>query len=329
MKQKYKNYLGWAIKIGLAVMMVLFLYSKLNNNRSIRELKEIANSLDVTNAVLVLIGLLALMALNWASEAYKWKLLIAKVQFIKFSTSVHTIVCGISLGTITPGRIGDFGTRMMLLPPYKRVFGTVMLGVGVFAQIIMFNILASIALPIFLYLYKPEYMNVVYVMMFANPTYCAILLILYLNVGSLDKLISKIGFLRRYQRFFTILSSYSRLFLIKVIGICLFRFAILVVQYYLLIHLLIPTITVAEVILMITLWFAIQSTIPSIDILNVGIRGVTAIYFFGFVTDKHAAIAVITTVIWLVNLIVPSIIGLFLIIALPQNRGANWLKFKN
>jgi hypothetical protein len=326
MKQKYKNYVGWTIKIGIAVSMILFLYYKLNNNKSIRELHEIARKLDVGSVVFVLTGLTALMILSWFSEAYKWKLLIQKVQPISYWTSVHTIICGISLGTITPGRIGDFGTRMMLLPPYKRVFGSIMLGIGVFAQIIMFNILAGIALPVFLYIYKPEYMDFVYVILFACPIYCALLLTLYLNVGSLNKLINKIGFLRRYSRFFVMLSSYNRQFLLKIIGICFFRFSILVVQHYLLILLLIPSITFPQVMLMITLLFAIQSIIPSIDILNVGLRGMTAIYLFGFITDQHTSIAVVTTIIWLVNLIIPSLLGVILILRLPQNRGANWLK---
>jgi len=326
MKQKYKNYLGWTIKIGIAVSMILFLYFKLNNNKSIQELHKIAKNLNASSVILALTGLTALMALNWLSEAYKWKLLIQKVQPISYWTSVHTIVCGISLGTITPGRIGDFGTRMMLLPPYKRVYGSIMLAIGVFAQVVMFNILACIALPIFLYLYKPEYRDVVYVILFASPVYCAVLLTLYLNVGSLNKLIHKIGFLRRYSRFFVMLSSYNRKFLLKIIGICFFRFSILLIQYYLLIHLLIPSITFAQVMLMISLWFAIQSTIPSIDILNVGLRGMTAIYLFGFITDQHTAIAVVATIIWLVNLIIPSLIGIILILRLPQNRSSNWLK---
>ncbi|MEJ5995900.1 lysylphosphatidylglycerol synthase domain-containing protein [Pedobacter sp. Du54] len=326
MKQKYKNYLGWAIKVGIAVSMILFLYFKLNNNKSIRELHQIAIKLDMGSVTFVLMGVVALMILNWLSEAYKWKILIKKIQPISYWTSVYTIICGISLGTITPGRIGDYGIRMMLLPPYKRVFGTIMLGMGVFAQIIMFNILASIAIPVFTYLYKPEYIDFVYVMLFASPAYITLLLVLYLNVGSLDKLIQKIGFLRRYRRFFIILSSYNRTYLLKIIGICFFRFFILVIQFSLLIHLLIPAITFAQVALMITLFYAIQSIIPTIDILNVGLRGITAIYLFGFITDQHTAIAVITTAIWLINLILPSLIGLVLIIRLPQNRNANWLK---
>ena len=329
MKQKYKNYLGWTIKLSIALLTIQFLYTKLNNDESLHELQEIVGKLNVASVIFVFILLIALMALNWLSEAYKWQLMTAKVQPIRYWSSVQTVVCGISLGSITPGRIGDFATRIMMLPPFKRVLGVIVLGMGAFAQFVMFNILASVAIPIFIYIYKPEYMIWVYVMMFASPAYCTLLLMLYFKISAFEKLIDKISFLRRYKRSFAVLSTYDTPFLIRILLISLFRFLILVVQYYLLIQLFIPSITFAQVTLMITLLFTIQSIIPTIDILNIGLRGVTAVYLFSFVTDQYTTIAIITTIIWLINLIIPSVIGLLLIIRLPQNRNANWLKIRD
>ncbi len=329
MKQKYKNYLGWTIKISVAILTIHFLYSKLNNDESLRELDNIIGKLNTTPVVLVFISLLALMALNWLCEVYKWQLMMVKVQPISFWAAFQTVVCGISLGTITPGRVGDFATRIMMIPPYKRVLGVIVLSMGAFAQFVMYNVLASVAIPIFIYFYMPEHITWVYVMMFASPIYSILLLMLYFNIGSFDKLINKVGFLRRYKRFFTVLSTYDRPFLIRIMIISLIRFFILVVQYYLLINLLIPSITFAQVTLMITLLFTIQSIVPTIDILNIGLRGVTAVYLFGFITDQYTTIVIITTIIWLINLIIPSLIGLSLIMRLPQNRNANWLKMRD
>lgn len=329
MKQKYKNYLGWTIKIGIALLSIYFLYSKLNNDQSLRELHDIVSKLNATPVTFVFTILTALMALNWLSEAYKWQMMIARIQPISYWSAVETILCGISLGTITPGRVGDLATRIMMLPPYKRVLGVIILSMGAFAQIVMYNVLASIAIPLFIYIYMPEHITWVYIMMFVSPAYSTLLLMLYFNIGSFNKLIDKISFLRRYKRFFSVLSRYDRPFLTRILLISLFRFFILVVQYYLLIHLLIPSITFPQVTLMITLLFTIQSIIPTIDILNIGLRGITAVYLFGFITDQHTAIVIVTTIIWLINLIIPSIIGLFLIIRLPQNHSANWLKIRN
>lgn len=329
MKQKYRNYLGWTIKITIAVFTILFLYSKLNNDKSLREFHNIVGKLNAAALTLTFSSVISLMALNWLTEAYKWKLMMAKVHPIKYWNAVQTIVCGISLGTITPGRFGDLVTRIIMIPPYRRVFGVIILGMGAFAQFVMYNVLASIAVPLFIYIYKPEYISWVYVLMFVSPVYIIILLTLYFKISSLDKLMSNFKFLHRYKRFITILSAYDHPFLIRILGISLFRFFILVVQYYLLIQLLIPSITFAQVTLMITLLFTIQSIVPTIEILDIGLRGVTTVYLFGFITDQHTAIVLVTTMIWFINLIIPSIIGLVLIIRLPQNRSANWLKVRD
>lgn len=329
MKQKYKNYLGWTIKVSIALLTIHFLYSKLNNDQSLRELDDIVAKLNTVSVGIIFSAILVLMAFNWLSEALKWKLMVAKIHPISYWNAVQTIICGISLGTITPGRVGDFATRIMMLPPYKRVLGVIVLSMGAFAQFVMFNVLAMVAIPIFIYIYMPEHITWVYVMLFVSPVYSAILLMLYFNIGSFDKLIDKISFLRKYKRFFSVLSKYDRPFLTRILLITLFRFFILVVQYYLLINLFIPSITFAQVTLMITLLFTIQSIIPTIDILNIGLRGVTAVYLFGFITNQHTAIVIVTTIIWLINLIIPSIIGLILIIRLPQNHNANWLKVRD
>lgn len=329
MKQKYKNYLGWTLKISIAVFTIHFLYSKLNNDQTLHELDDLIIKLNPTSLTIVFINLLILMSLNWLCEVYKWQLMMTKVQRISFWSAFQSVVCGISLGTITPGRVGDFATRIIMIPPYKRVFGVIVLGMGAFAQFVMYNVLASIAIPIFIYIYKPEYINLVYVMLFSSPAYCVLLLMLYFKISNFDKIFSKISFLRRYKRFFNILSTYDHPFLLQILLISFTRFLILVIQYFLLINLLIPSITFAQVTLMITLLFTIQSIVPTIDILNIGLRGVTAVYLFGFITDQHTTIVVITTLIWLINLIIPSLIGLLLIIRLPQNRNANWLKIRD
>jgi hypothetical protein len=77
---------------------------------------------------------------------------------------------------------------------------------------------------------------------------------------------------------------------------------------------------------MIAVMISFQTVLPTIDILDVGVRGATAVYLFGFITDRDVAIIASTTAIWFVNLIVPAIAGLIMIAKLPQDHKANWLK---
>jgi hypothetical protein len=72
---------------------------------------------------------------------------------------------------------------------------------------------------------------------------------------------------------------------------------------------LLPRLSAFDIAMMVLILLFIQSALPSLDLLDVGVRGMTATYFFSFITDQHVAIIASTTCIWLTNLIIPAIIG--------------------
>ncbi|GAA4783789.1 hypothetical protein GCM10023231_09310 [Olivibacter ginsenosidimutans] len=61
--------------------------------------------------------------------------------------------------------------------------------------------------------------------------------------------------------------------------------------------------------MMVFLLFFIQSAIPSLDLLDVGVRSLTASFLFAYLTKQELAIMASTAAIWFINLIVPAIIG--------------------
>jgi hypothetical protein len=72
---------------------------------------------------------------------------------------------------------------------------------------------------------------------------------------------------------------------------------------------LIPEIPIAQTVMMVCIVLFIQSALPSLDLLDVGVRAMTATYFFKFITTNDVAIIAATASIWLINLIIPAILG--------------------
>ena len=70
-----------------------------------------------------------------------------------------------------------------------------------------------------------------------------------------------------------------------------------------------PELPMAEICMMTFILFFIQSAMPSLDLLDVGVRSMTATYFFSYITDQEVAIMAVAAGIWLVNLIIPAILG--------------------
>ena len=55
--------------------------------------------------------------------------------------------------------------------------------------------------------------------------------------------------------------------------------------------------------------FFIQSALPTLDLVDVGLRGMTAATFFSYITTEKLAVIACVSSIWFINLIVPAVIG--------------------
>ncbi|MNL85549.1 hypothetical protein D3C87_2138990 [compost metagenome] len=68
--------------------------------------------------------------------------------------------------------------------------------------------------------------------------------------------------------------------------------------------------------MMVSILFFVQSTLPSLDLFDIGVRSVTAAYFFSFVTSHEVAVIACTASIWLINIIIPAILGSYFVFKL-------------
>jgi hypothetical protein len=94
------------------------------------------------------------------------------------------------------------------------------------------------------------------------------------------------------------------------------RFAVFTSQYLFILLFLIPDLPVYQSTLMIFMLFFIQSALPSLDLLDIGVRSYTATYFFGFITQQEIVVIACAALIWFVNLIIPAILGSFFVFKL-------------
>lgn len=135
------------------------------------------------------------------------------------------------------------------------------------------------------------------------------LLIFFFHIKWLVNLLDRIPYIKKFHRFFDIMGRYSKPELINIMGFSLARFFVFSFQYYLVIHLLIPTIPAFDMMMMVFVMFFVQSALPSLDIVDVAVRNGTAAYLFGHIVNQPVAIMAAVSSIWLINLIIPAILG--------------------
>jgi hypothetical protein len=296
-------------KAAIILLAFGFIYQKLTHNENLKNFKTLAANLNYSAVVLVVGVILLLMLANWTIEAVKWKYLLKKIELISLWKSIESVFCGLTWAVFTPNRIGEYGGRVFFLSPRKRVFGVIAMAVGSIGQMVITNIFGAIAILWFLGRFMDINMLLFYALVFVVIFFCSFFLFFYFNIRLLDGLLSKVSFLKKFRRFFHILAKFKKADLAQVILYCLSRFLVFTTQYCLIIQLLIPEMAILDMVMMIFILFFIQSALPSLDLLDVGVRSMTATYFFGFITSQEIAIMAATTLIWLVNLIIPAILG--------------------
>ena len=304
-----KKLFSYLLKAAILVLAFTFIYHRINNNENLRQFEDLIGTISQTQVVITMSVVVLLMIVNWVLESLKWKYLTRELVRITAWQAIEAVFCGLTWAVFTPNRIGEYGGRVMFLPNRKRIHGVFAMAVGSFGQNVITNVLGLIALIWFNYAFFHLDTRLSFALVLAATGFMSLMLVFYFNIRWLVTLLNRISFLRKYHRFFDIMGKYRAAELMNIMWFCLARFFVFSFQYYLVIHLLMPQIAVFPMMMMVFILFFIQSALPSLDLLDVGVRSVTASTFFVYITEQKIAVIAAVSSIWLINLIIPAILG--------------------
>ncbi len=281
-----------------------------------------------------LVIIMTLMVVNWCIEAYKWKYLIGKVEHVGFFKACQAVLTGVSISSFTPNRVGEFFGRVFILKKASPVEGILITIVGSISQLLVTVISGSIALLIFMpyYLHDAPYSHgyLYYGISALVFVLDVLLLALFFNISILATLKERIlqNRLKKMQRFFRIFAFYHNRELAAVIMLSLTRYLVFSTQFYLLLRLFDVNIPYLNALVLISLIYFIMAIIPTIALTELGIRGSVALYFFGLYFEKfplvegmgHAGVFAASTILWMINLGLPALIGTIFVFRLQFFR---------
>ncbi len=311
-----KKVLSLVIKAVIVFLTFWFIYLKISENANLKNFAVLVSSFSSTKIWFAGFVIVGLMLLNWLLEALKWRRLVRHIERITLWRSVESVFCGLSLAIFTPNRLGEYGGRVFFLSPKRRIIGVVAMAVGNIGQLVLTNVFGALAACLFVFRYVPMDPVFSYALLILSIAFSGFFVLFYFNIRWLNGLLLSIRFTRKYKKFYKVLGRYRKSELLKILLYCLARYAVFSSQYFLLFSWLIPGLNSTDIIMMICLLFFVQSTLPSLDLFDVGVRSLTASYFFGFITDQEVAVIACTASIWLVNIIFPAILGTYFVFKL-------------
>ncbi|HEY9002533.1 MAG TPA: lysylphosphatidylglycerol synthase domain-containing protein [Mucilaginibacter sp.] len=309
MTSSAKKIFSYLLKAVILVLAGLFIYHRVNNNTNLRQFETLISHITRTQVVTTMTLVVLLMVVNWVLESFKWQYLARTLVTISIWEAIEAVFCGLTWAIFTPNRIGEYGGRVMFLPNRKRIHGVFAMAVGSFGQNVITNITGLLASLWFIYYFLNINIWLYIGIAVLVVAFLILLNIFYFNIRWIVHLLDRIRFLQKYRRFFDIMGRYSPHELLTVIGYSLARFFVFSFQYYLVIHLLLPELPFFQMMMTVIVFIFIQSAMPSLDLLDIGVRSFTAAHLFSYITNQQLAIIAAVSSIWLVNLIIPAALG--------------------
>jgi len=260
---------------------------------------------------------LCLMPVNVALEAKKWQMLAGSAQPLSFRTALAGVLAGIAFSIVTPNRIGEYPGRILYLKR-KNTF-----------RLISVSILGAVAQMFTLFLYGLLGL-VYYNLAFPGKFEKAALLICFLVTAGIGlvywrfenwlPLLRKIKWFRKFRIFGQLLKRFTNRQQFNILGISILRFAVFTAQYLFLSRWMNVDMPLGTGFCMAALFFWVIAIVPSIALAELGERGQVSLYLFHHLSPNTVGILGATIGIWMLNLIIPSVIGSVLLVRMKLLR---------
>jgi Lysylphosphatidylglycerol synthase TM region len=273
-----------------------------------------------------LVAVIALMFVNWSIEAIKWKVSVKEIQQVSFIKAFKAVLSGVSFSVSTPNRVGEYLGRVMYMDEGNRLRTISITIVGGISQLIVTLLMGCVGLVVLRsaieegHLISPIWMKVI---LYGVLTVLAVLTLFYFKLSWLIKWVDRLPGSNRFAYLVRALEDFNATLLLKLLSLSLFRFIVFIIQYYLLFRLFSVEITWWQSFWSVSVSFLVLAAIPSFAILELVQRGYVTKTIVGLYSTNIAGIGLATAGIWLINLIIPAIIGSLLILGIKKIYSGN------
>ena len=325
-KAKIKKLTELTVKIVIVLLGVFVLYKKLIVNQDITEVcYEIKNSLTNKRQFILLVSAFSLVFLNIYLESIKWKIQINPIEKISNWKSFLSIFTGMTAGMFFPNRMGNFLGRIFMLEKGDRIKAAMVTIVGGMAQMIATVSIGLIA-SIF---YVKKYLVII---CFASVLVIITLLLIYFNIHLLKyfQILIPKKFKEKTEEYLEVFTLYKKTELLKILIISFVRYFLYTFQFVLLIWAFGVPLTYFNAMIPISLTYLAMMIVPFITITEIAVRGSVSIMIFekwlimnGINSTFGMMVFSASSLLWIFNIAIPAIIGLFLTYRLEFFRNKN------
>jgi hypothetical protein len=245
--------------------------------------------------------MICLLTFNYTIEAIKWKSVIASTNKFNTLQALRAVLVGQAFSFFTPARSGDYVGRTLFLAPGTKLKGITQMAWASYAQILMTICFGCIAL----------FWNLPFLpwLKWVAPLGGIIALFLFFYNQPLKGWFSKMNLLQ-----IPIALKW------KLLTLALARYSIYLMQYNWAAQMLSIPVGWLDLSIAVMALLFFLSMIPAISLTDLVIRGQLFLLLMASFYQNDIMLIALTTLIWIVNFLVPSILGAFLLLGFRLKR---------
>jgi len=305
---KAKQFLTVIIKLTIIGFAFYFVKNQLASKPL--DLNIVKDALKSKYAFLYVGIILTLTFLNRFIEILKWRNLIQVIEKISVWESTKQVLSAITLGIFTPNGIGEYAGKLLFYK--KEDAGKVILLNMICNGVQVIYAITFGLIGIFYINHLHKFIPDIYFFYLFIFFIVAIVLILSIKNMQIK------GF--SLQSIFTYIGEIKKNIHQKNIILAFCRYVVLMNQYfflYKLFHVEIPYFVLLGVVSAV---YLLASSLPNFQILDFALKGSVAIFLFGLFGINEWIIAIVATLIWILNLVIPISIGSVFVLFYKPNK---------
>jgi hypothetical protein len=262
--------------------------------------------------------MIVLMTFNWGLESYKWKIALRPLQTIPFIRAFKAILAGTCIASFTPNRVGEYLGRMLFVDPGNKMLSIAPTILCSISQMLITLVAGSVGLYIFSFL--PFHYDLIWITasffrsaMVVTAVTAVLLGMVYFRF---DPIVKRVNiWLKKNKKEISIPTDFSFSALATILFLSAIRYGVFILQYFLLFSLFGIPLMGKQVFTGVSVMFVLMALVPTLTFLtDLGFRWVAGIQIFQTFTSNTAGILAVSLGIWLINLIIPALIGSLLIL---------------
>ena len=293
--KKLRTYFNNSIGFILFLVCAVAIYNKVATNDNLNQFGDQIKQQFYTISFFQWTVLIILFGLNYLMESIKWKLVLAELSPITILKSYKSVLVGQAFAFFTPARSGDYVGRILFLEAGNKLKGLAQMAWASYAQLLITLFFGSIGL----------FYNLPFLprLKWVGPFIAAAAFVIYFHPGNFTGWLKKLSLLQIK----TTLKGQLALF-------AFLKYCVFILQYTWVVKIFNIPIGTLDLWVALSVLFFCLSLIPSIAITDVVIRGQLIVLLLSPFYDNSLMLICVSTIIWVVNFLLPAIIGSILLI---------------